>query len=203
VYFAKQGARVTATDLSFGMLRLVRRVAHLHGVRLSTAKLSADTLPFPDNCFDVVYAANLLHHVPKERCLDEVVRVLKPGGRAAFWDPLKHNPVIRVYRHMAREVRTPDEAPLGMRDLRLFRSRFARVEYRTFWLAALWVFMRFFLIERVSPSKERYWKKIIADADRLAPHYQPLANLDERVLSLLPFLGRYCWNIVVCCSKGD
>jgi len=104
---------------------------------------------------------------------------------------------------MAKAVRTADEMPLAMSDLDLFRSRFAHVEYRTFWLTALWVFMRFFLIERVSPAKERYWKKIITEANRLAPCYRRLEALDRRLLDRWPFLGRYCWNVVVCCSKGD
>lgn len=42
-----------------------------------------DLCRFPDASFDTVFASNLLEHLdwPQlERCVDEVVRVLKPGG---------------------------------------------------------------------------------------------------------------------------
>ena len=201
VYFAKHGARVTAADLSPGMLGLVDKVASLHGVRVATVETSADRLSLPDNQFDIVYAANLLHHVDRPRCLDEIRRVLKPGGRAAMWDPLEHNPIIKVYRWLAKEVRTPEERPLAITDLRLFRSRFSQVMYKTFWLTTLWIFLRFFLIEHVSPSKERYWKKVILEADRLSPIYNRLERMDHRLLEAIPFLQRYCWNVVVLCVK--
>ena len=85
VYFALEGADVTATDLSPGMLDVTKRVADLHGVALKTIVSSAEDLSvFPSDSFDIVYAANTLHHVDIEKCLDEVKRVLKPGGRGAY-----------------------------------------------------------------------------------------------------------------------
>ena len=201
VYFAMKGAQVTATDISAGMLRLTERVARRYGVRVECVQQNSDQLNFPDNSFDVVYAANLLHHVDLENCLDAACRILKPGGRFVSWDPLKHNPVINVYRRMAAAVRTEDERPLSIHDLRHFRTRFARVEHRCFWLASLWIFVRFFLIERVHPSKERYWKKIIVEAERLQGTYGRLASFDRLLLKLCPPLGRMCWNLAVVAQK--
>jgi ubiquinone/menaquinone biosynthesis C-methylase UbiE len=72
---------VTATDLSPAMLEVVKKVASHHGVFVETAVSSAEDLSaFLTNSFDVVYAANTLHHVDIGKCLDEVKRVLKPGG---------------------------------------------------------------------------------------------------------------------------
>jgi ubiquinone/menaquinone biosynthesis C-methylase UbiE len=201
VYFAKKGAQVTATDLSSGMLRVVEQVAKLHGVKVVTKQTMSDHLDFPDANFDMVYAANLLHHVEIAPTLAEVERVLKPGGIFAAWDPLAHNPLINIYRRMATEVRTEDEHPLRMSDLRLFRQQFEDISYNTTWLFTLWIFLRFFLIERIDPNKERYWKKILLEHRRLESRYRFLERLDGMVLKMLPFLKRYCWNIVIFARK--
>ena len=202
VYFAKQGAEVTATDLSAGMLEVVQKVAAKHGVKVSIKQAVSSRLDFPDNSFDIVYAANLLHHVEIEPTLAEAARVLKPGGRFASWDPLAHNPLIKVYRLMATEVRTADEHPLRMSDLALFRKHFAGVTFETAWLFTLWIFLRFLVVERVHPNRERYWKKILVEHRRLEREYRFLERLDRRVLGWFPFLKRYCWNIVVVARKA-
>jgi len=85
VYFAKQGAIVTATDISDGMVRLTQRVAECHQVELTGIVCSADALPFPAESFDIVYAANVLHHVDMGKALDEVKRVLKPLSRGGAY----------------------------------------------------------------------------------------------------------------------
>ena len=39
------------------------------------------TLPFTDNCFDVVYSSNVAEHIPDWRTMgEEMLRVAKPGG---------------------------------------------------------------------------------------------------------------------------
>jgi len=158
-------------------------------------------LDAPDNTYDIVYAANLLHHLPDPiAAIREMHRVLKPGGKACFWDPLKHNPVINVYRRMATEVRTEDETPLDINIVKPVSSLFSSVTYDTFWLATLWIFLRFYLIERVDPNKERYWKKIISESERLEPSYTRLERLDALV-KRLPFVKRFAWNIAMVATK--
>ena len=201
VYFAKHGAHVTASDLSAGMLRVAARLAARHGVCLETAKCSATDVSLPDETFDIVYAGNLLHHVEIEPTLREVHRLLKPGGVFVSWDPIKHNPLIKIYRRVAADVRTRDEHPLAMRETRTFRQIFRSVRYECFWLFTLWIFLRFLLIERVSPNKERYWKKIIIEHERLEPIYRRWARVDRWVLRAFPFLKRFCWNIALVCEK--
>ncbi|MDH5180606.1 MAG: class I SAM-dependent methyltransferase [Gammaproteobacteria bacterium] len=202
VFMAKQGADVTATDLSSGMLEVVKKVAALHGVSVKTAVASADDLSqFGNESFDVVYAANLLHHVDIARCLDAVKAVLKPGGTAAFWDPVAHNPAINVYRRMAMDVRTPDEHPIRRADMKLFRERFSGLNYKFFWLASLLVFVRFWLVDRIHPSADRYWKLIITRERELRPMVSKLMWLDKMILKVVPFLGWWCWNIAIIVRK--
>ena len=201
VYFAKHGANVTAVDLSGEMLEVVKRLAAHHKVNVSTRKSPADQISLPDNTFDVVYSGNLLHHVDIAATLKEVHRVLKPGGIAIFTDPLAHNPLINIYRRIAQDVRTEDEHPLHFNQIELFRSLFSHVKYECYWFFTLWIFLRFLLVERVNPNKERYWKKIINEHSRLEPIYKPLERLDRVFLARFPYFKRHCWNIVICCEK--
>jgi len=202
VYFALKGAKVVATDLSPGMLKVVGKVADLHGVTVDTVVASADDLSqFEDESFDIVYGANLLHHVDIATCLDEVKRVLKPNGRAAFWDPVQHNPAINLYRRMAAAVRTPDEHPIRMSDMKLFSDRFVDVERKFFWFTALLIFLRFYLIDRIHPSADRYWKLLLTRENEIRGFISPLLRLDGILLKTFPILGWWCWNIAIIVRK--
>lgn len=202
VYFATEGADVTATDLSPGMLQVVEKVAALHNVSVKTQVCLADDLScFEENSFDYVYAANLLHHVNIEDCLDQVKRVLKPGGMGGFWDPLDHNPAINVYRKMATDVRTEDEHPIRRSQLRWFKDRFSTINTGFFWLSSLLIFVKFYLIDRVHPNEDRYWKRILTEERKLRKWYLPLSLLDKILINIFPPLRWWCWNIAITVKK--
>jgi len=201
VYFAKKGAICVATDYSPAMVAVALQLAAANGVEIEGRTANAMALEFPDNTFDLVYASNLLHHIPDPKiALKEMHRVLKPGGKACFWDPLQHNPVINVYRRMATQVRTEDEMPLDINIVNYIKSLFSETTYDTFWIATLWIFLRFYLVEKVDPNQERYWKKIIIEQERLKPEYQYLEKLDE-FLKKMPLMKRLAWNIAVVATK--
>lgn len=197
VYMAKQGAEVFATDISDGMLNLAKKLAEKHAVQINTKKSYSDQIDFDDETFDIVYAANLLHHVDIERTLKEAVRVLKKGGVFVSWDPIAHNPLINIYRKKATAVRTEDEHPLKMNELKIFKKHFSSISYDTTWFFTLWIFLKFYLIDKIDPNKERYWKKILTDNKKLEKTYNRLEKIDNIVLRIFPFLKRYCWNIVI------
>jgi len=203
VYFAMQGAEVTACDISSEMLGVASRLADKYGVKLRLLKMKAEDLQFPDASFDCVFGNGVLHHVELLPAIREVHRVLRPGGIAVFVEPLAHNPVIKVYRRIAKEVRTETEAPLRIRDLRFIQSIFPEFDYQGAWLSTLLLFLYFYLIERADPAKERYWKKVIAEADRYKRIFRPLKRCDDVVLRAFPFLRRFCWNAVLICPKEN
>jgi ubiquinone/menaquinone biosynthesis C-methylase UbiE len=77
--------RATATDISPGMLASLEGNASRLGVEVRTAAAEAETLPFPEESFDLVFGHAVLHHIPDlERAFSEFARVLRPGGTLAF-----------------------------------------------------------------------------------------------------------------------
>ena len=200
VYFTRKGARCVAGDCSVGMVEVAKSLAQKYNVEIIARILNVVDIDYPDETFDIVYAANLLHHVDINRSLSEIRRVLKPGGIACMWDPLKHNPIINIYRKLATEVRTPYESPLNINIVKTFNRLFSNVEYDTFWFATLWIFLRFYLIERINPNSEPYWKKILYEEERLRAAYLRLEKLD-RIIKRISFIKRFGWNIAIVAKK--
>ncbi|MAE70868.1 MAG: SAM-dependent methyltransferase [Gemmatimonadetes bacterium] len=203
VYFALQGADVTCTDLSPGMVDFAERLAKRHGVEVRGKVTTAEQLDVDAGAYDFVYVANLMHHVTRRRdTFGAIHRALRPGGRFFTWDPLAYNPVINVYRKMATDVRTDDESPLTFADVELARTFFVDVQHREFWVAALMLFLKYYAVDRVHPNADRYWKRIYRESARSLWWWRPLVGLD-RALTRLPLVRRLAWNMVLCGRKGD
>jgi SAM-dependent methyltransferase len=69
----------------------LRRNAEIAGVadRIDVRDGDMRALPFDDNEFDVVLASFALHNLPaadQQQAVEEIVRVLRPGGRVAIMD---------------------------------------------------------------------------------------------------------------------
>jgi ubiquinone/menaquinone biosynthesis C-methylase UbiE len=81
--FARNGAIVTDVDLSAGHLQIAQENFRLRGLTGRFVHHDAESLPFDDNTFDLVYSNGVIHHTPNTaRTVSEIRRVLKPGGRA-------------------------------------------------------------------------------------------------------------------------
>lgn len=91
--FAAAGSELYGIDLTERAIEHTRaRLAHA-GLRSTLAVGDAEALPYPDGFFDLVYSWGVLHHSPSpERALDEVWRVLRPGGTAKLM--LYHRPSV-------------------------------------------------------------------------------------------------------------
>lgn len=197
VYFALQGARVTCTDLSPSMVDTAARLAQRYGVEIDTVVGAGETLQVPAGTFDIAYIANTIHHVTNKPALfGQVRRALKPGGMFVSIDPLAYNPVIAVYRRMATQVRTEDEAPLTFADAKLAACYFENVRHREFWIASLALFLKYFAIDRVHPNQDRYWKRILRETRESVRWWLPLRALDG-CLTRLPVVRRLAWNMVM------
>lgn len=85
--------------------------------RFDFSVMDAHKLEFPDNHFDIVVGNGILHHLDLPTCLNEINRVLKPGGFALFTEPLAGNPFLKLFRLLTPQARTVDEKPLDASDL--------------------------------------------------------------------------------------
>ena len=196
VYFALRGAEVTAIDISPGMVRCAVELGQLHGVKIDGVVQSGEELNVPANYYDIVYVANTIHHVTdKDRLFGQIQQALKPGRRFFSLDPLAYNPVIEIYRRMATKVRTEDEAPLTFADVDRAGKYFAGV-HREFWILTLSLFGKYFLVDRVHPNADRYWKRIFRESASSLWWWMPLERTD-RVLTRIPGVRRLAWNMVM------
>jgi 2-polyprenyl-3-methyl-5-hydroxy-6-metoxy-1,4-benzoquinol methylase len=202
VYFALQGARVTTVDLSPEMVRIGLELGKLNGVELEGIVSSAESLNVKPEEYDIVYVANTIHHVTDKPLLfEQIHRALKPGGRFFTFDPIAYNPAINIYRKMADKVRSVDEAPLGKADIALARKYFQNVQHREFWILTLSLFFKYYLIDRVHPNDDRYWKRIIKETSSTLWWWMPLRAVDS-VLTRIPGIRWMAWNMVMWGEKS-
>lgn len=94
---------------------IAQAVSTAAAVGLGHARFQVDDaqrMSLPSDAFDLVFGSGIIHHLDVEAAIREVRRVLRPGGRAIFWEPLGHNALINLYRARTPRARTPDEHPL-------------------------------------------------------------------------------------------
>jgi 2-polyprenyl-3-methyl-5-hydroxy-6-metoxy-1,4-benzoquinol methylase len=79
--WATSGHRVHGLDINEPLLELARKRASESGQQIDYRLGTATDLPWPDASMDICIALELLEHVAEwERCLDEMGRVVRPGG---------------------------------------------------------------------------------------------------------------------------
>jgi len=88
----KTGCRVTGLDANPSGVETANRAATRAGLEKRLRFMVADAtrpLPFDDNTFDALLCIDSMNHFPnRSDSLKEWCRVLKPGGRAIFTDPV-------------------------------------------------------------------------------------------------------------------
>jgi ubiquinone/menaquinone biosynthesis C-methylase UbiE len=75
---------VYGIDASPEMIARARKKAAKAAVEVTFENAAVQKLPFPDARFDAVLSTTMLHHLSEEarrRCMSEIRRVLRPGGR--------------------------------------------------------------------------------------------------------------------------
>jgi ubiquinone/menaquinone biosynthesis C-methylase UbiE len=93
---SRRGAEVVALDADHGELQQVSAIAAAMAeageiqapASITSAAGDATRMPFPSGSFDVVIAAEVLEHIPADQsAINEIARVLRPGGIVAVTVP--------------------------------------------------------------------------------------------------------------------
>ena len=129
-----------------------------------------------------MFGKQILHHLDLEVAVPEIARVLRPGGRAIFLEPLIHNPVLEGYRRLTPHLRSPTEKALSMNDLQFIASHFSSWRHKDFILLSILPA----LVEAFT-GKHPLW-----DTMRTG-----LEQIDRRMMDALPAIGRYAWETVL------
>lgn len=173
---AKMGAEVFAIDISDVAIKQTNEQAKREGLAIDCRVMDAENLDFEDQTFDLICGSGILHHLDLERAYKELHRTLKPNGKTVFFEPLGHNPIINLYRNFTPAMRTEDEHPLLMDDIKLAENYFNQVNSNHF--------------------------NLLATAASFLPVLSGVLNrVDKFLFRTLPFLKKHSWITILEFSK--
>jgi len=79
--WARAGLDCHGVDLTDEAIETTRRRLEIYGLHSKLQRVDAETLPFEDDSFDVVYSWGVIHHSEHpDKIIAEIHRVLKKGG---------------------------------------------------------------------------------------------------------------------------
>lgn len=193
VVLADRGARVIVCDVSRESLKLGAAQAVKYDVADRIHCVAADGLhvPLPDRSVDRLLGLGILHHLGDPAAAGrEVARLLKPGGRAAFTEPLAGNPLLEFARESLpyrKKHRTDDEAPLSVDDITAFLTAAGGGSAEVFDFTAM--------IRRLFPNRGQKNQGISF-----------LEKVDSALFDAIPGLkkwARYCLISIPVASHGE
>jgi ubiquinone/menaquinone biosynthesis C-methylase UbiE len=176
--------QVIGIDISEVAIAQARRAARLRGLKnVEFAVDNAEAMQLPDKHVDVVVGSGIVHHLDIPKSMSEVRRVLRDGGIAIFAEPLAHNPALNWYRQRTPELRSADEHPLTVADLRGMARGFSSAKVTYFGLVA--PILGFFSAD----AKPDAWMTRVT-------------WWLDRMLCGVPGLNRYAWYCLIELKNG-
>ena len=147
VLLARAGHKVVAVDISKNSIVYAKKLAISYNCldNIDFRVMDVSQLSFDSDSFDIVTGEDALHHVIKyPGAIENIYRVLKPGGKAYFSEPFAFNPLINLMRFInVRIKKHKGEQFLGRKELKLLNSFFDEVKITD--KSVIYVFSRFFL----------------------------------------------------------
>lgn len=135
--FASECKTITGIDISDIAISEAQSAAATRSIPAQFYRMNAEALDFSDESFDLVLGRGIIHHLDLSRAFVEIRRVLRPNGRAIFFEPLGHNRLINRYRRATPDARSVDEHPLLKADIDLARHFGFKIDVRFYGLSTL------------------------------------------------------------------
>ena len=171
-----------AIDISDFAIEEQKTKAKKVDIKIDFFVMDAHQTNFKNESFNLVFGTGILHHLSLEKVIPELHRILKPNGKFIFIEPLGINPLIIYFRNKTPDLRTIDEKPLRIKDLKLIKSFFSSVKYSFFDLATLALPVLF---------GHKFNKRAI----------KIFRQFDHLIFSLVPFLKYYSWQVLIVATK--
>lgn len=188
---AERAERVESFDISPESVRLTKARMEKGGLKNVQVQVAAmEELPYPADSFDIVVGLFILHHLADlEQGIRQVSRVLRPGGKAVFYETSASNPILMFWRHHLAgrwkipKLGTQDEHPLTSADLRTISSAFDGVA-------------------EISWPRFRFLGKLYFQLFRRFEIVKPLfLKMDELLGRFFPFLRKHSYQVMVTLVK--
>jgi len=117
IAFALDGAEVIASDLTKEAVTITAKKFRMLGIDGCVVQADAEHLPFRDSVFDVVFSSGVLHHTPDtQKAVDEIFRVVKPGGSAVVMLYAKWSGLYLIGLLLVRGILLGGIVRYGLRD---------------------------------------------------------------------------------------
>ena len=96
--------KITAVDFSDEMLTRAKKKKYPDRVNFKKMDLNKKTI-FTDNYYDFIVSINFLYTLKKQApCLNELYRILKPGGKIVIANPDDHYSFRALFRAQLQEL---------------------------------------------------------------------------------------------------
>lgn len=150
------GAFVMATDISPNSVKIIKKKYEKYFSKLITKVADMESLPFSNETFDVVCSAGSLSYGDNQVVMNEINRVLKPGGIVIIVDSLHENPIYIINRWIGyfrgtRSLSTIKRMPT-LKLIREYEDKFNIIKLNFFgsltWLSPMLTFLRKDLVGR-------------------------------------------------------
>lgn len=140
IRLARLGAEVEAFDISPDVAEIARRRCAEFGYEgVQFGVMPSEALSYPDDSFDLVLFIDILHHVDIPATMQEIVRVLKPGGRVVGNELYTHSWIQKnlreswlvekaLYPAMRRFIYGDDKPYITPDEHKIDETEFAAVE---------------------------------------------------------------------------
>lgn len=128
LFVGSKGAKVTVIDVDKNVHKIKQYAKNrVYEENISTLVCDATKMKFPDSVFDIVYCISTIEHIDHEgdvMTMEEIGRVLKPGGKAIISVPYGQYEestwgkwFFRVYDYTALENRLIKPSKLKLKNV--------------------------------------------------------------------------------------